>query len=82
MKKNMILAVGAVLVAAAFSAFVYVNNEKNSIDDLFNANVEVLARNETDSGTCCEDYNSSCELSWVTIPSHYLKSEGGPCGDN
>ena len=46
MKKNMILAAGAVLAAAAVSAFVYVNNGRNSMDDLFNANVEALARNE------------------------------------
>lgn len=28
------------------SASVYVNNGRNSMDDLFNANVEALARNE------------------------------------
>ena len=61
MKKNMILAVGAVLVAAAFSAFVYVNNEKNSMSDLFNANVEALAEAEIGIGRICAyDVNMWC----------------------
>ena len=30
-------------MAVAVSAFVYVNSERNSSDDLFNANVHVLA---------------------------------------
>ena len=51
MKRKMILAAGAVLAAAAVSAFVYVNNERNSMSDLFNANVEALARNES-SAVC------------------------------
>ena len=66
MKKKIIFAVGAVLVAAAVSAFVYVNNGRNSMDDLFNANVEALARNE--SGGCGHCYNggpgsTSCSIS-------------------
>ena len=36
------------LAAAAVSAFVYVNNEKNSMSDLFNANVEALTNSESD----------------------------------
>lgn len=51
MKKRMLLAAGAVLVAATVSAFVYVKNESSSMDGLFNANVEALAGNE--SGTGC-----------------------------
>ena len=47
MKKTMYLAAGAVLVAAV-SAFVYVNNGRNFMDDLFNANVKVLASQESD----------------------------------
>ena len=35
MKRSLVLAAGAVLVAAAVSAFVYVNNGRNSMDDLF-----------------------------------------------
>ena len=46
MKRSLVLAAGAVLVAAAVSAFVYVNNGRNSMDDLFNANVEALASQE------------------------------------
>jgi hypothetical protein len=80
MKKNILLAAGAVLVAAAVSVFVYVKNENNSMDELFNANVEALANNEEGiSGTCCPDENFSCVLSWVTIPGHFLKGDIGPC---
>ena len=46
MKRSLVLAAGAVLVAASVSAFVYVNNERNSMSDLFNANVEALANGE------------------------------------
>ncbi len=46
MKKNILLAAGSVLVAAAVSVFVYVKNENSSMDELFNANVEALANNE------------------------------------
>lgn len=46
MKKRMLLAAGAVLVAASVSAFVYVKNGSSSMDGLFNANVEALAGNE------------------------------------
>ncbi len=54
MKTKLLLAAGAVLAAAAVSAFVYVNNERNSMSDLFNANVEALARNEgAGSSTMC-----------------------------
>ena len=47
MKKTILLAAGAVLLAAAVSAFVYVKNENNSMDELFEANVEALTRNES-----------------------------------
>ena len=46
MKKKLLLAAGAMLAAAAVS--VYVNNEKNSMSDLFNANVEALTNSESD----------------------------------
>ncbi len=52
MKKNIFLAAGAVLVAAAVSVFVCVSNEQNSMDELFNANVEALANNEGGGGQC------------------------------
>ena len=44
---DFLLAAGAVLLAAAVSAFVYVKNENNSIDELFEANGEALTRNES-----------------------------------
>ncbi len=50
MKRNILLAAGAMLVAAAVSAFVYVKNERNSMDELFNANVEALAEGEGGAG--------------------------------
>ena len=54
MKRNFFLAAGAVLLAAAVSASVYVNNGKNSLDELFNANVEALTRGEIGgSGIMC-----------------------------
>ena len=43
----MLLAAGAVFVAATVSAFVYVKNESSSMDGLFNANVEALAGDES-----------------------------------
>ena len=60
MKRKMILAAGAVLAAAAVSAFFYVNNERNSMSDLFNANVEALARNEDSSSCTGPKYNKTC----------------------
>ncbi len=46
MKKSFMIAAGAALAAIAVSVFVYVNNGKNEMDDLFYANVEALADNE------------------------------------
>lgn len=43
MKRIIILAAGVFLLAAAMSVFVYVNNGSNSINEMFNANVEALA---------------------------------------
>lgn len=37
---------GAVPVAAAVSTFVYLHNERNSMDELFWTNVEALAQSE------------------------------------
>lgn len=39
-------------VAAAVSVFVYVKNENNSMNELFNANVEALANNEGGGKKC------------------------------
>ena len=43
-------------MAAAVSAFVYVKNERNSMDELFNANVEALADDESSSSSVCGKY--------------------------
>ena len=52
-KKSLLIAAGAALAAIAVSVFVYVNNGKNEMDDLFYANVEALARDEgTPVKTC------------------------------
>lgn len=52
MKTKLLFAgIGAVLLAAAVSILVYVNNEKNSMSEIFNANVEALTR--TESSTSC-----------------------------
>lgn len=71
MKRSLVLAAGAVLVAAAVSAFVYVNNGRNSMDDLFNANVEALASQESDSDCTGPKYNKTCRC----------KLGYGPCQD-
>ena len=47
MKKNLIIAAGAVLMAAAVSAFVYVNNKESNSTSLLKANAEALAAEET-----------------------------------
>lgn len=88
MKKKIIFAAGAVLVAAAVSAFVYVNNEKSSMSDLFNANVEALARIETGIlGHCMENYGDCVAFcpkcgAAVWAPGHQGPSYGttGECG--
>ena len=45
-KKSLLIAAGAAFAAIAVSVFVYVNNGKNEMDDLFYANVEALADDE------------------------------------
>ena len=46
MKKTILLAAGAVLLAATVSTFVYVKNGSDSMDELFKANVEALTNDE------------------------------------
>ena len=61
MKKTFLLAAGAVLLTAAVSTFVYVNNESNSMDELFDANVEALTQDEIIVGPLCmECPNAAC----------------------
>ena len=60
MKRSLVLVAGAVLAAAAVSAFVYMNNERNSMSDLFNANVEALTQNEGVTTIPCVKAASIC----------------------
>ena len=65
---------GAVLVAAAVSVFVYVNSERNSSDDLFNANVYALAQQEIDPPGYVDCFSSYVEYDYITEKeySHYV----------
>ncbi len=61
MKKMILLAAGAVLLAASVSIFVYVNNENNTMGELFDANVEALTQDEIIVGPLCmECPNAAC----------------------
>lgn len=62
------------LMAAAVSAFVYVNSERNSSDDLFNANVHVLAQQEIDPPGYVDCFSSYVEYDYITEKeySHYV----------
>ena len=63
MKKTFLLAAGAVLLTAAVLAFVYVKNENNAMNELFNANVEALTWCEIDGKIikeACEGNEGTC----------------------
>ena len=88
MKKHILLAAGAVLVVAAVSVFVYVKNERNSMDELFNANVEALAQQETGLSILCDNYSyvivckytCVCGRTWTTNSGYgYSKGLSGKC---
>lgn len=53
MNHKLIIAASAAFLAAAASAFVYVRNEMNSMDDIFMANVEALVQNEGTAVSVC-----------------------------
>ncbi len=59
MKKKMIFAATAAFTAAAVSAFAYVSSERESMDELFNANVEALNKNESGGKVCYNSITSS-----------------------
>ncbi|MCM1177411.1 MAG: hypothetical protein NC308_09425 [Clostridium sp.] len=60
MKHKFLLAAGAAIVAAAaVSVFVHVRNGNNAMDEFFNANVEALARTETEMGAMCSQTGTS-----------------------
>ena len=74
MKKLVLIAAVVVMSAAAVSAFVYVNNGKNSMGELFNANVEALTAGENSShttwscdGSVLVSCHATCGLCGTTI---------------
>ncbi len=73
MKKTIFFAVAAMIMAAMVSVFVCVNNARNSMDELFNANVEALANNEGVNGKTC--YNR------ITSDSSECAIYCGTCGE-
>ena len=58
MTKKVIIAEGALIVTAAVSAFTYAFNERDVKDDLFDANVEALARSEGSGKAICYSQHS------------------------
>ena len=56
------------------SAYVYVNSERNSSDDLFNANVYALAQQEIDPPGYVDCFSSYVEYDYITEKeySHYV----------
>ena len=71
MKNKFVLsAAGAVLLAASVTTFVCTNKSNDLMDDLFRANVEALARNES-GGIMCLQYMGEYDL---TQPRVYCKT--------
>ena len=79
MRKKFFLAVSATIVAAAAIGGVYVVNNSPVADELFDSNVEVLARDEQPNTVMCIfDPNYDCEALHPTDPdkdqiSYYAK---------
>ncbi len=69
MKKKLLFAAGAVLLASAVSAFVCVNKENNSIDGLFDDSIEALASCEISKGDTikylCSGNNGKCTITYM-----------------
>ena len=77
MKKLALIATAAFLSVAAVSAFVYVNNGKNSMGELFNANVEALTRSESGGfGSMCSQTGK-----WGNYRMKLCSACNGPVGD-
>lgn len=69
MRKKFFLAVSATIVAAAAIGGVYVVNNSPVADELFDSNVEVLARDEQPNTVMCIfDPNYDCEALHPTDP--------------
>ncbi len=63
MKKKLFFIVSAIALAISVSAFVYVKNESDTMNQFFDANVEALAQNEgsgTLKGYCDEGPDYDC----------------------
>ena len=75
--KFVLLAAGAVLLAASVTTFVCANKSNDSMDDLFKANVEALARNESGGSSvmCSQTDNPG------TYPMKSCKNCGGEIGN-
>jgi len=70
MKHKFLVAAGAALAAAAVSVFVYANSGNGTENDFFNANIEALAKEETDPDgyvLCFRNVSDS------GAPGYYLK---------
>ena len=60
--KFVLLSAGAVLLAASVTTFVCTNKSNDSMDDLFRANVEALARSESaGSGEMCSQIDDTTD---------------------
>ncbi len=78
MKKKLLLAAGAVLLASAVSAFIYVNKESNPMDELFNANVEALTGSESSQGGCATRICGKCHIEETAWPFYKCNWSGNP----
>lgn len=78
MRKKFFLAVSAAIVAASAIGGVYVVNNSPVADELFDSNVEALARGEAHSRAICyNQYNISKEIRCLICGScEYTDGEG------
>ena len=53
MKNKIVIAVGTFILTAGMAAFVFASSERNVMENLFDANVEALARSESGSKAMC-----------------------------
>ena len=77
-KKIILFAAGAVLLAASAFTFASVNKSNDPMDDLFKANVEALAYNESGS----EVVKCYCKTKWFSPNVCSVQGSGGYCGGN
>ena len=76
--KTILFAAGAVLLAASAFTFASVNTSNDPMDDLFKANVEALAYNESGS----EVVKCYCKTKWFSPNVCSVQGSGGYCGGN